>query len=239
MKNIIVLIIVLTLGIANLNSQEEINEKQVGINKSEKGFPIIQIPNYYFGIHNGLSLSNVTGESSNPQIKFNNDYNTNYNIGVSIEINNLIKNPKLSLESRIFYIGKGRNVSNLIYLDLNGIPLNDTTSVQSIYHYLQIPFMLNYNLVKLKKSEIDISGGAFVSYLLSLERVYKDYEIDIDDKVENKIDLGINVGLSYKYLIRDKSFIGLSYNFQYGFNEPTTTYDRNLSHIINLFYKFY
>lgn len=192
-----------------------------------------------YGIHGGLAVSKISDFTDNRNISYNNDYKNDFNLGMSISFNLNYPHSILSFETGIYYIRKGKSLNNLVFLDNNGLPLADTINVSKTYNYFQVPLNLNIRILNFNNSNLYIQAGPYFAYLLSTEFSKASYEYTLTDKIENRFDVGLNVGLSYKYNLTERSDIGISYSYQYGYLEPESSEFRNISHVVNLSYFFY
>lgn len=219
-----------------------------GQDRQEDYFPVPEVmpllntpnqPKYIYGIYGGVAISNILGTKEDLELRFTNEYYTNYNLGVSVEFIRITKIPLFSVELGLFYIRKGTLVSDYVTLDQNGQILADPIDIKNIFNYLQLPININYIIIHSASGGINLIGGAFVSYLVSNELKYLDFENTFDNEIKNKVDVGLNLGLSFEHLLSYKKIIGLSYTYQYGFISPIDNNYNNSSHVINLYYKFF
>jgi len=237
MKGIVILILIV-VGI----------NYSFGQDRQEDYFPVPEVmpllntpnpPKYVYGIYGGVAMSNILGTKNDSELRFTNEYYTNYNLGVSVEFIRIKESLSFTVELGLFYIRKGTLVSDYVTLDQNGQILADPIDIKNILNYLQLPININYKMFYSQNGAINLIGGVFVSYLLSNELKYLDFENTFDNEIKNKVDVGLNLGLNYEYRINSNGFVGISYDYQYGFISPIDNNYNNSSHVINLFYKFY
>lgn len=190
----------------------------------------------FYGIHSGLAVSTISDFTENRNISYDNDYKNDFNLGMSISYNPAFPFSILSFETGLYYIRKGKSLNNLVFLDNNGLPLADTINVSKTYNYFQVPLNLNIRILNFNNSNLYIQAGPYFAYLLSTEFSKASYKYTLNDKIENRFDVGLNIGLSYRYNFTVRSDIGISYSYQYGYLEPESSEFRNISHVVNLSY---
>lgn len=239
MSNILIVITVFVFGLVNLNSQERLEQSYDSSEDIGGCFGLYNPPNYIYGLYSGLAISNIIKSSEDPFPDLNAKYKYDYNIGFSVNINKWTNILPISFESGLYYVRKGGYLGDFKEVDVDGSIIGVQKDLTYIFNYLQVPININYEFVEFKNSSLNLFGGPFIAYLLSANYKTNKDSGKLDYEISYPLDLGLNIGLSYELRIINNSFIGILYNYQFGFNDPIDKNYTNSTHLINLFYKFY
>jgi len=150
----------------------------------------------------GLNLSNYTSSEN-----LNNDIRVSFNAGV---IGEYYFNDRWSLRSGLLYDSKGTKV------EASGQDFIDKLN------YLAVPIHANWHFGSTRKWFLNF--GPTFGFLLSAKADTPDGEIDIKDGV-NSFDIGLGLGIGYKFNISDNTEFFIQYQGYNGFislNEDDT-----------------
>ena len=166
------------------------------------------------GVKAGLNYTNnvTVGESSE---KKQNLLSFHGGVFSKIELNE-----KFSLNTELLFSRKG-------YKTKPNKNANPSSEGKIYFNYINLPILIGYKVYK----KIELQTGAELGYLLSAKAKYETKTIDISQFWDNKIDLGIAIGLEFPI----NEFISINGRYVHGLTSviksPITTIDENHNEI--------
>ncbi len=176
---------------------------------------------FYIGFSGGVNYSNVNFK----EFKVDNLQSGQ----ISIEIESFyFSDPRKANSALLYGLSYETKKYNILDLSNQGIKLQST--------YITVPLKYQYKLIEIDgSSPIHILLGGFYSLKLNEISLSKDIEYFPQS------NYGVITGLNVLHFINSiNAYIFLEYNFQYGFasTQNTVTSFGNLSHLINVGFKF-
>ncbi|WP_426430237.1 porin family protein [Winogradskyella sp. HB-48] len=143
----------------------------------------------------GLNLSNYTSSEN-----LNNRIRTAFNFGV---VGEYYLNDRWSLRSGLFYDSKGTKIkeSGEEYID----KLN----------YLAVPIHANWHFGS--KRNWFLNFGPTLGFLLSAKADTPEGEFDVKDELESSFDIGLGLGIGYKFNVSENTELFIQYQGYNGF----------------------
>lgn len=160
----------------------------------------------------GLNLSNYSSSED-----LDNKIRTAFNAGVIAEF---YFSDRWSLRSGLVYDSKGTKI------DVSGGEFVDKLN------YLAIPIHANWHFGSTRKWFLNF--GPTVGFLLSAKADTPDGEIDIKDFV-NSFDIGLGVGIGYKFPVSDNTELYIQYQGYNGFIDVVDDIDIGLKNATSAF----
>lgn len=145
----------------------------------------------------GLNLSNYTSSEN-----LTNKNRLAFNIGV---VGEYYFSDRWSLRSGLFYDSKGTKVTE------SGEDFIDKLN------YLAVPIHANWHFGS--KRNWFLNFGPTLGFLLSAEADTPDGEFDIKDELESSFDIGLGLGIGYKFNVSENTELFIQYQGYTGFVE--------------------
>lgn len=154
----------------------------------------------------GLNLSNYTSSEN-----LNNKIRTSFNAGVVAEY---YFSDRWSLRSGLFYDSKGTKIDD-----------SGQDYIEKL-NYLAVPVHANWHFGSNRNWFLNF--GPTLGFLLSAKADTPGGELDLKDNLESSFDIGLGLGIGYKFNIADNTELFIQYQ---GYNGFVNLIDAN----INLF----
>lgn len=145
----------------------------------------------------GLNLSNYTSSEN-----LDNKIRTAFNFGV---VGEYYFSDRWSLRSGLFYDSKGTKV------ELSGEDYIDKLN------YLAVPIHANWHFGSNRNWFLNF--GPTLGFLLSAKADTPDGEFDIKDELESSFDIGLGLGIGYKFNVSENTELFIQYQGYNGFVE--------------------
>jgi hypothetical protein len=113
--------------------------------------------------------------------------------------------------------------------------------------FIQIPFMLSYNIPFAEKLKVRVKAGGYAAWWLSAKYSMEGYkpsttEYDFDARGAKRFDFGPSAGAEAEYLLHNGNVFGLEFRYDLGVQDMETAEgggsNTNRTMSAGLFYKF-
>lgn len=145
---------------------------------------------YNYGIKGGLNLTNnvVNQQSTINDSKYKPGIHFGFFASADVT-------EKIDLQAELLYSGKGYRFVETAFSESGNLNLN----------YITFPILVGYKATDLLRLNI----GPELGYLISANSKFGPDRIDVSDKWDNKLDIGLAAGLDYT--LSEKIFAGVRY----------------------------
>ncbi|WP_027137516.1 porin family protein [Gaetbulibacter saemankumensis] len=143
----------------------------------------------------GLNLSNYTSSED-----LSNKVRTAFNAGVIVEY---YFNDRWSLRSGLLYDSKGTKITQ------------DGDDYVEKLNYISLPVNANWHFGRNRNWFLNF--GPNLNFLASAKADYLGEEFDFKDDLDSTFDIGLNIGIGYKFVISDNTELYIQYQGYGGF----------------------
>lgn len=175
---------------------------------------------FWFGFGGGINSSKVDFKEFSTEYL----YSSQISFEIKSQLYSYVRNPKGMFLFGLSYDSKKYNILN-----------SKNKEIELRSSYLTIPIKYQYNIIDLDESiPLSVLLGGF--YSLKLD----ENSIDKDIVYLPGSNYGVIVGSKIEYYLNTGIYVFIEYNFQFGFAsiENTVSNSGNVSHLINIGFKF-